>query len=221
MASTTFSPAGTQLDNDEIADLQVNEGDSLGSIFTLDTSGLDADLQSIKLQLEGDSTEVNLLDTLTNLFGTTFPDIAVVENNSDGDFVSLVVELRGEPGVMPNTANVLVETEATVLDGLVNDGVTDIGVTVLEAIDANGNNVTDLFVPSQQAIDLQPSPQVQAIFGTEKSEPIIGTPRNDIIKGKEGNDLIIDSEGNDRSFGGEGNDLFFYEECIHVFERYC
>ena len=117
------------------------------------------------------------------------------------------MELRGEPGAIPNTANVIVESEAKVEDGLVNDGATDIGVTVIEAIDANGTDVTEQFVPSQQAIDLQ-LPQVQAIFGTQKSEPIIGTPQDDLIKGKEGNDLIIDNEGNDNSFGGEGNDLF-------------
>ena len=209
MASVTFSPIGTQLDNDEIADIQVNESDSLGFSFTLDTSGLDAELQSIKLQLQGDSTEVNLSDTLTDFFTTTFPDVAVVEDNSDGDFISVVVELRGEPGAIPDTTNVLVESEATVEDGLVNDGAIDIGVTVLEAIDANGTDVTEQFVPIQQTIDLQPSPPVQEIFGTQKSEPIIGTPQNDLIKGKEGNDLIIDNEGNDYSFGNEGNDLFF------------
>ena len=100
------------------------------------------------------------------------------------------------------------ESEATVLDGLVNDGTTDIGVTVLEAINANGNDVTDLFEPANQAIDLQPLPQAQEIFGTPESDLIIGTPQNDIIRGKEGNDVIGDNEGNDRSFGGEGNDLF-------------
>ncbi|MFM2310955.1 MAG: hypothetical protein RLZZ04_231 [Cyanobacteriota bacterium] len=208
MASVTFSPQGTQLDNDEIADTQVDESDRLGISFTLDTSGLDTELQFLKLQLEGDSTEVNLSDSITDFFATTFPDVAVVEDNSDGDFISVVVELRGEPGAIPNTENVIVESEATVLDGLVNDGATDIGVTVLEAIDANGNDVTDLFEPAKSAIDLQPLPQVQEIFGTPESEPIIGTPQNDLIEGKEGNDLIIDLEGNDRSFGGEGSDLF-------------
>ena len=208
MASITFSPAGTQIDNDEIADLQVNEGDRLGFSFTLDTSELDSELQSLKLQLQGDSAEVNLSDTLTDFLGTTFPDVAVVEDNSDGDFISVVVELRGEPGAIPDTTNVLVESEATVFDGLVNDGATDIGVTVIEAIDANGNDVTNLFEPSQQAIDLQPLSQVQEIFGTSESDLILGTPQNDIIHGKEGNDSIGDNEGNDRSFGGEGNDLF-------------
>ena len=208
MASYSFFPQGTQLDNDEIADLQVNAGDDLGLTFILDTSGLDAELQSIKFRLEGDLTEFNPLNTATEFFETTFPNLTLVEDNSDGNFASVVVELEGEPGAIPNTANILVKTEATVEDGLVNDGTTDIGVTVVEAIDANGTDVTEQFVPSQQAVDLQPSPQVPEILGTEKSEPIIGTPQNDLIKGKEGNDFIVDSEGNDRSFGGSGNDLF-------------
>ena len=60
MASVSFFPKGTQLDNDEIADIRVNEGDRLRFSFILDTSGLDAELQSLKLRLQGDSTEVNL-----------------------------------------------------------------------------------------------------------------------------------------------------------------
>ena len=209
MAFVTFSPLGTQLDNDEIADIQVKVGDRVEISSILDTSGLDAELQSLKLRLQGDSTEVNLSDTPTDFLETTFPDVAVIENSSDGDLVSVVVELRGEPGAIPNTTNVLVESEATIESGLVNDGAIDIGVTVLEAIDANGTDVTEQFLPSQQAIDLQPTPQVQAIFGTPQSDPIIGTAQNDLIQGKEGNDLIIDLEGDDESFGGEGNDLFF------------
>ena len=182
MASVTFSPKGTQLDNDAIADLQVNEGDCeasrrhrFGISFTLDTSGLDTELQSLKLQLEGDLTEVILSDTLTDFFETTFTDVAVVENNSDDDFVSVVVELKGEPGANPDTANVLVESEATVFDSLVNDGAPDIGVTVLEAIDANGTDVTQQFVPSQRTIDLQSLPtlsiEIEPTFVVEGREP--------------------------------------------------
>ncbi len=209
MASVTFSPQGTQLDNDEIADLQVKVGDRLEFSSILDTSRLDANLQSIKIRLQGDSTEFNPSSNLTDFFKTTFPDVSVIEDNSNDNFTSVVLELRGEPGATPNTANVLVESEATVLSGLVNDGETDIGVTVLEAIDADGNNVTDLFEPAKGAIDLQPSPQVQEILGTPESEPIVGTPQDDLIKGKQGDDFIIDNEGNDTVFGDEGNDLFF------------
>lgn len=175
MASIAFSPAGTQLDNDKIADVRVKVGDRIGISFTLDTSKLDAELQFLKLQLQQDSTEVNLLDTPTDFFETTFPNVAVVEDNSVDNSVSIVVELKGEPGAIPNTANVLVESEATVEDGLVNDGATDIGVTVLEAIDANGTDITELFEPSQQTIDLQSLPtlsvEVEPAFVVEGREP--------------------------------------------------
>ena len=158
MAEISFTPTGSQLDGDDIADLSFNPGDNFNISFTLDTSDLDADLQFLKLQLNQDSAEVNLVDNPTDFFATTFPDVTVVESNVDGDSVSVEVELRGEPGANPDTANVLVESEATVFDALVNDGEADIGVTVLEAVDANGTDVTELFAPTERGIDLQPLP---------------------------------------------------------------
>lgn len=172
MANITFNPTGSQLDGDAIADLSFNSGDLFNISFTLDTSGLDAELQFLKLQLNQDSAEVNLLDMPTDFFATTFPDVNVVESNTDGDSVSVVVELNGEPGAIPDTVNVLVESEATVFDGLVNDGATDIGVTVLEAIDANGTDVTELFEPAERGIDLQPLPTFS--IGIEPSFAVEG-----------------------------------------------
>ena len=160
MAEINFTPTGSQLDGDNIADLSVNPGDRFNISFTLDTSDLDADLQFIKLQLNQDSAEVNLMDTPTDFFITTFPNVTVVAETieEDGDLVSVEVELRGEPGANPNTVNVLIESEGTVFEGLINDGEADIGVTVLEAVDANGTDVTELFAPTEKGIDLQPLP---------------------------------------------------------------
>ena len=158
MASVNFTPTGSQLDSDSIADIPLDSGDRFTASFTLDTSGFDANLQFLKLRLFGDSAEVDLSDTLTDFFVTTFPDVTVSENNSEGNFLSVVLNIAGDPGAIPNTANVIVESEVTVLDRPINDGIPDIGVTVLEAIDADGNDVTELFAPIQQAIDLQPLP---------------------------------------------------------------
>lgn len=44
--------------------------------------------------------------------------------------------------------------------------------------DVTGNDETNLSEPANQAIDLQPSPTVQTILGTEKSDSIFGTPQN-------------------------------------------
>ena len=158
MAAVNFTPTGSQLDSDSIADIALNSGDRLTANFVLDTSDLNANLQFLKLELFGDLSEVVLSDTLTDFFVTTFPDVTVVENNVEGDFVSVIFELAGDPGAIPDGVNVIVESDATALDGLTNDGTADIGVKVLEAIDGLGNDVTELFAPMQQAIDLQPLP---------------------------------------------------------------
>ena len=155
MASITFSPKGTQLDNDEIADLQVNEGDNLSFDFNLDTSGLEANLQSFKVQVDVDFAEINLLTTRTDFDTSTF-EFDLVEATDGENFTSAVFERNGEPGAAPNEANLLVEGEVIALDGLTNDGQPDLGVTVVEAIDANGRDVTNLFEPANQAIELQP-----------------------------------------------------------------
>ena len=206
MASVNFSPKGTQLDNDKIADIQVNEGNRFNTSFELDTSGLDANLQSFGVKVNQDLAEVDFTAIRTDFDQTTFPDFNLVETSTNDNFSSAVFERNGSPGAEPDTINIIVEGEAA-LESLTNDGQIDLGVVVTQATDANGTDVTELFVPSQQGIDLQ-LPQVQEIFGTEKSDLIFGTPQNDIIRGKEGNDSIGDNEGNDESFGGEGNDLF-------------
>jgi hypothetical protein len=178
MASITFSPTGTQLDNDEIADLQVSEGDNLNFNFTLDTSGLDANLQSFKVQVDADFAEIDLLATRTDFDSSTFEFIPL-EAVEGENFTSAVFGRNGDPGAAPNEANLIVEGEVTALDGLTNDGQPDLGVTVIEAIDANGQDVTDLFEPANQAIELQPdldllpevSIEIEPNFVIEGGEP--------------------------------------------------
>ena len=167
MASVTFSTQGTQLDNDEIADLQVNESDRFQANFTLDTSGLDANLQQLEVQIDQDFDEIDLSTVRTDFDSETF-EIALINSFGNGNFDSAILQRTGEPGAAPNTINTIVDGEVTALDGLNNDGQADLGLTVTKAIDANGNDVTDLFEPATQAIDLQPSPQVEKTFGTKK-----------------------------------------------------
>ncbi|NEO64763.1 MAG: hypothetical protein F6J98_31935, partial [Moorea sp. SIO4G2] len=61
-ASVSFTPIGSQLDQDAINDLQVNVGDTIDVFFTLDTSGLTANLQSLDLLFQQDPTELITLD---------------------------------------------------------------------------------------------------------------------------------------------------------------
>ena len=159
MASITLSPAGTQLDNDEIADIQVKEGDRFNASFELDTSNLDANLQTLIVRGDQDFAEVDFTATRNDFDSTAFPDFNIVETSTNDNFTSIVFEATG-PGAAPDTVNVLVEGEITVLEGLKNDGQPDFGITVIQAIDANGNDVTDLFESANQAIEVQPLPTV-------------------------------------------------------------
>lgn len=199
MALVTFTPAGSQLDGDEIADLALNPGDRLTASFTLDTSGLDSDLQSLTLQIDQDFEEVEFSLVRTDFDTTTFPGLELVGISAEDNFDSAIFERQGEPGAAPNTTDIIVEGEITVLGGLNNDGQPDIGITVLDAVDANGQNVTELFEPIDQSIELQP---IDAIFGK------VG---NDLISGDDASDALFGGNGNDRLFGDEGEDLLFGE----------
>ena len=174
MASVNFTPIGSQLDSDSIADIALNSGDLFKINFILDTSDLDANLQFLKLQVDRDFAEVGLSAVRTDFDRSTFPDFALVDTNFGENFASAVFERNGDPGAIPDTVNFFIVGEITALDGLTNDGIADIGVTVLEAIDADGDDVTELFAPMQQAIDLQPLPtfsiDIEPSFAVEGGE---------------------------------------------------
>ena len=159
MASITLSPAGMQLDNDLIADIQLNSGDRLNASFELDTSGLEANLQTLIVRGDQDFAEVDFTAMRNDFDSTTFPDLNLVEISTDDNFTSTIFEATG-PGAVPDTINVIIEGEITALDGLNNDGQPDFGITVIQAIDANGKDVTALFEPASQAFEVQPLPTV-------------------------------------------------------------
>ena len=175
MASVSFSPTGSQLDDDSIQDIQLNVGDRLNATFELDTSGLDANLRSLDLQVDQDLVEIDLTAVRTDFDETAFPDFSFGGSPQDDNIFSAVFERSGSPGVVPDTIEVIVEGEITALDGLENDGQPDLGVTVVNAIDANGEDVTSLFQPLNQAIDVQPFPVVsidlEPTFIIEGEEP--------------------------------------------------
>ncbi|MGD1913134.1 MAG: calcium-binding protein [Rivularia sp. (in: cyanobacteria)] len=170
MASLSFLPAGSQIDQDSIEDKQLNVDDKITVSFELDTTGLNANLQSIDIQLDVDTTEVDGQSVRTEADETAFPDfVGNVISQEDG-IVSIVFERDGRPGAMPDTIKVIVETELTALTGLKNDGKSDLGITVLEAIDVDGKDVTHLFEPSSQSVDFQPFPIVSV--SVDKTLPL-------------------------------------------------
>ncbi|AOX01795.1 hypothetical protein BJP34_22265 [Moorena producens PAL-8-15-08-1] len=159
-ASVSFTPIGSQLDQDAINDLQVNVGDTIDVFFTLDTSGLTANLQSLDLLFQQDPTELLTLDVFrTDADRAAFSDFSgsPVENPPFG-IPTVLFQRSDSVGVSPNSTLEIVGATYEVLPGFKNDGLPDLAVTVSSAIDANGIDVTSLFQPVSQSLDVQPAP---------------------------------------------------------------
>ncbi|MDJ0633489.1 MAG: calcium-binding protein [Xenococcaceae cyanobacterium MO_188.B29] len=176
-ASVNFTPVGSQLDNDSIPDIYLNPGDSFEANFVLDTSGLDANLQYLAIRVDQDFSEADFAFAQTDFDATTFPEFnaplsELMDARNNGSFFSGIFERKGDPGALPDEINIIVSGEITAGDNLINDGERDIGVTVVQAIDANGKDVTELFEPLSQGLDIQPFPMVG--IGVEPSFSVEG-----------------------------------------------
>lgn len=159
-ASVSFTPIGSQLDKDAINDLQVNVGDTIDVSFTLDTRGLTANLQSLDILFQQDSTELVTLDVFrTDADRAAFSEFSgsLIENPPFG-IPTVLFQRSDSIGVSPNSTLEIVGATYEVLPGFKNDGLPDLAVTVTSAIDANGIDVTSLFKPASQGLDVQPAP---------------------------------------------------------------
>ena len=163
-ASLSFLPTGSQLDSDLIEDLAVSIGASQDVSFFLDTSGLSANLQSINIRVDQDITESNLFATRTDADINAFPDFTFSGSPQGNGIFSAFFQRSGNLGLAPNTTIELVTGILEILPGLNNDGATDFAVTVESATDANGNDVTSLFEPSTQSLELQPTPESTSLL---------------------------------------------------------
>ena len=164
-ASLSFIPTGSQLDSDSIQDLGVKVGDSFDINFFLDTTGLSANLQSIDIRVDQDLAESSLTAFRTNADITAFPNFTFSGSPQDNGLFSAVFRRSGDPGLTPDTTIEIVTGTLDILSGLNNDGVVDFAVTVVSAIDANDTDVTNLFQPSTQSLELQqPIPESTSVI---------------------------------------------------------
>ncbi len=164
-ASLSFIPTGFQLDSDDIQDLSVQVGDSIDLSFFLDTTGLNDNLQSIDIRVDQDLTESALTAFRTDADIAAFPILTFGGSPQNNGLFSAIFQRSGNLGLAPDTTIELVTGTLDILSGLNNDGITDFAVTVVSAIDANATDVTNLFEPSSQSLDLQqPIPESTSII---------------------------------------------------------
>ncbi|PSF37092.1 hypothetical protein C7H19_11675 [Aphanothece hegewaldii CCALA 016] len=162
-ASISFKPTGSQIDSDPINDLVVQVGQQFTFTLGIDTTGLANTLQSFTYVVTRDNTEI-LLDSaaLTPAADALF-DRTVISDIVTPPFTVGTIELGGGLGLVPNSQLDFGTATYTVQPGLVNDGVFDYKVELISAFDDQGNDITSLFEPASQELEVQ-SPEPSSIL---------------------------------------------------------
>lgn len=186
MASVSFSPTGSQLDDDSIQDLQLNVGDRFNATFELDTSGLDANLRSFDLQVDQDLVEVDLTAVRTDFDETAFPDFSFGGSPQNESFSLTLLPRDGYNIDSDNNivTSAIIDAD-DVINGTPNDDLPN-GTEQVDAIFGDGGN--------------------DAIFGGEGNDQVVGSDNNDFLDGGLGNDQLFGRGGDDFLFGDEGKD---------------
>jgi hypothetical protein len=159
----------TQLDNDPILDIAGYPGDSISWEGFFDTTGLTANLQSVALVAIYDSNEITGLDfKRTDDDAQFFPEFSrQVNTDTSTGLTTIIGFIGGPPGLPPNFKHKFDDVTITLGSQLNNDGKADFTVgIVVNAVDANGRDVTALF-GKPQAFEVQPAavPEPSNIFG--------------------------------------------------------
>jgi hypothetical protein len=166
-ASISFKPAGQQLDSDPINDLGISVGQKFTFTLSIDTIGLTNSLKSFKYLITRDNTEI-LLDVATitpeadALFTRTLiSDLPAPPSLTVG---TIIYEIKPGQTFAPGSQLDFATATYTVQPGLVNDGLADYDIELIEAIDEQGNNITSQFV-TRQTLDVQPVPESSSTLG--------------------------------------------------------
>ena len=188
-ASLIITTPESQLDSDPILDIAVAPEERIGFQGILDTSGLSGNLTSITIDAFQDLSEVPTLDVERSALDEKFfPDLDITTSTDPdtGLFVTSAVR-SGGIGAPPDLrfpiadAAITVESSASSLN---NDGLPDYGITVSEALLADGTDVTELFQvpdfpdPVVQQFEVQPTPVEITVTVESLIEPNPDAPRN-------------------------------------------
>ncbi|ACK66395.1 hypothetical protein PCC8801_2384 [Rippkaea orientalis PCC 8801] len=166
-ASISFRPAGQQLDSDPMNDLGVSVGQQFTFFLSIDTTGLSSNLKSFTYRITRDNTEILLeVATITPEADALFTRNAISDIPTPPSLTVGTVLYEIKPGetFAPDSQLDFATATYVVQPGLVNDGLADYQIELIEAIDEQDNNITSQFVTSQ-TLDLQPVPEGSSTLG--------------------------------------------------------
>ena len=157
-ASISFTSTGSELDDDKILDIATAIGDVINFTVLFDTNGITTNPSlvsevEISFSIELDMTELELVN---------FPSvIPATPNGFRGDFAPLPQNMKGT----------LITFQAKVLNGLINDGMSDVSLKLNSANIGgrlSGQDVSSSFGGAgiKQTVEVQPVPEPTTIFGS-------------------------------------------------------
>lgn len=163
-ASISFVSAGSQLDTDSINDINTFEGRPISFDVQLDTTGLIAPLTNFVTRFDFDTTELSFTGVNQSALDQSFFGTPGVTTSFD--FLTGIFSVTTtRTGFAPiNTTYTMFTDNFTVLPGVNNDGLADYRAVVLSATDANGTDVTSLFNPNEQVVEVQSVPEPNLIL---------------------------------------------------------
>jgi hypothetical protein len=152
-ASISFTPAGAQLDADPIFDIS-KPALSLTFEIKASTAGLPANLKELSYEVYWDITELSL-DHVSLDPNRKFP---ATEKSAGIPGYFTITHKMGNIAPAPG-AFVVSEIRFDVSRRLDNNGFPDFRIALLNAVTVPGGNVTAMFAPAAQEVEVQPSPE--------------------------------------------------------------
>lgn len=163
-----FEPSGVQLVGGSTRAIWIGDGEEkLFSIF-LDTSGLQFDLQSITYQWSVDQSELQFVSYARNIDGefSNFyetPIIPPLPPTASFNFVDNYTLAGG--AVAPGKSRVALDSVTyRGTSQIRNDGLPDIRLEVVSAVDVMQNDVTSQFLLSTQELHVLPVPEPASVL---------------------------------------------------------
>jgi hypothetical protein len=167
-ASIYITAPAAQLDDDPILDIAGRPGDTISWEGIFDTTGLTANLQSLTAFATYDSNEITGLDfKRADDDAQFFPEFSRQVNTDPSTGLTTIIGfVGGPPGLPPNFKYKFEDITIALGSQLNNDGKADFTVGIVNAVDANGRDVTAQF-GNAQAFEVQPAsvPEPSSIFG--------------------------------------------------------
>jgi hypothetical protein len=157
-ASISFAPKGTQLDSDPILDIETSPGQVIDFEVLFDTNGITTNLLfsvEINFSIELDPTELQLVSFPEGLIGTAPNSFSIKRD-----------------GIPQKATGSLTTFQVKVLNGLINDGMSDLRLTFNSANIGGDSSISEDVSSSfggsgaAQTVEVQPVPEPTTIFGS-------------------------------------------------------